>query len=140
MNKLLRASWALYARFAKLIGAVDEYYAAQSWRLAIAWLHDKGTLESVQFWGHGSPGRAIIAGEALPLLLLNYVKVKDLVWFRMCWVAKNRTFMSAVAGITGARRVAAHDAVIGPLQPGLTIYENEKFYFHGTVSMLKLGL
>ena len=60
--------WAAGCFIQKLFGKVDAYYGATSWDDAMSWLVGRpGTLTSVQYWGHGSPGIVWLAQMAIPL-------------------------------------------------------------------------
>ena len=101
---------------------------------------DKGKrLREVQIWSHGGIAQPYIG--ATPLAAADFQCLRDVleegrgvIWFRCCNVAKDREgrkFLKAVAEESGARFVAGHEAVIGPLQPQLTFYDASTGSYHG---------
>ena len=120
--------WAIGARIQKLTRSTDEIHSATSWEDALAWLAAKpdGTLSSIQYWGHGSPGAAYLAGQPLPLnKFIATVKAKvtsaSLVWWRVC------SSFQGTQGYSFSKRladelnctIAGHTRIIGPMQGGL---------------------
>lgn len=85
-------------------------------------------IKELQIWGHGEPGKPLIAGKppvsVLPTfmeLLARLVTPGSLVWFRSCSVffgEKGRAFAERTANELNCR-VAGHSHVIGPWQSGL---------------------
>ncbi len=92
-----------------------------TWKKALDWLESLGPVDSVQYWGHGSPGAVWLGGQRLDVQDLARVKVRDLFWLRTCAsfagtpghelaVKMSRTLGCVVAG---------HTHNIGLLQSGL---------------------
>jgi len=127
-NSFLAISWAIGAALQKFAGTADETYGALSWDDALSWLAAKpaGTLISIQYWGHGSPGTAYLAGQPLPLnKFIATVKSKvtplSLVWWRVCSSfqgAQGYTFSKRLADELNCV-IAGFTRVIGPMQGGL---------------------
>lgn len=125
-QRLLKTSWAIGCWIQKALGQVDEYYGAESWLDAGRWLqkHD-GPFESVQYWGHGSPGVVWLGERPMPENFFEPVKPKLLpgstVWFRCCSVfcgTWGQQFSKKLADSLGCT-IAGHTVVIGPWQGGL---------------------
>ena len=122
----LKASWAVGCWLQKLLGQVDDYYGAESWLDALKWLASHGeTLESVQYWGHGSPGAVWLAGKSMSVnavaTLKPHLTVESLVWFRTCSTFQGpygHEFSRKVADTLGCT-VAGHTRIIGLFQGGL---------------------
>jgi hypothetical protein len=138
----LSHAWAVGAALYEGAGHIDARFGAASWAEALAWLaqvESTAPLREIQFWGHGRPGAALVAGERLGIEALSpghprheaLARVRarfapggtGLWWFRTC-----ETF----AGPAGARlarawaqffgcRTAGHTRVIGVRQPGLEV-------------------
>jgi hypothetical protein len=123
----LKTSWFLGCWIQKLFGKVDAYFGASSWEEALAWLAGRpGTLTSIQYWGHGSPGKvwlaqALLSPEKLITILKPKVSPTSVLWWRTC---------STFGGIGGHEIskkladglnciVAGHTRIIGPVQGGL---------------------
>lgn len=137
----LTHSWIAGTRLFGLARHVDAWFPARDWSSALAWLGDVRTgasIRSVQFWGHGKWGRALIDGDPLDDTVLDpdhslhdaldrvrrrFVDSGGYWWFRTC-----ETF-GADAGHAFARRwadfldvpVASHTYIIGPFQSGLHV-------------------
>lgn len=123
----LMMTWALGSRLQKLFGIADEVYGASSWQDAKDWLLNLDTykIESLQYWGHGSPGTTWLAGVPMPRTFFLTVKylldTNSLIWFRTCSTFQGR------AGIELSRHladtlectIAGHTRIIGFLQGGL---------------------
>lgn len=126
MNSFLKLSWFLGCFFQELFGKADAYYGASTWNEALAWLaHQEGKFTSIQFWGHGSPGRVYMAGEGVSqstfFPLMHKVTPNTIVWFRSCSVFQGRAgqaFSGELANYLGCT-IAGHTRIIGPLQGGL---------------------
>jgi hypothetical protein len=137
-ERLLRMAWAVGARLYKRLGWIDAAHGAQSWQDALTWIanHD-GSIQEIQFWGHGKWGMVFIDNDVLavsslrdghehhPLLLKIAQKLTRggtaLVWFRTCetfGAAAGQAFAKELSTLLGAR-VAGHTHIIGILQSGL---------------------
>jgi len=137
-GKELRFSWITGGKFYKLFRSVEHHSGFESWIDALKWINsvepDK-KINSLQFWGHGSPGRVWINEEYLSarsLLASSEHKqhldslkkrlTKDsLVWFRSCNVfagKEGKLFASMISASLNCR-VASHTFIIGPWQSGL---------------------
>ncbi len=137
----LTASWIagveLYRRYPRTLRA-DAAFGAHSWTEALAWLcsvEPKQRIDEIQYWGHGLPGRVMIARDVFDTTcfaddsahaadvdaLAFRLHQESLVWWRTCGAFAGKAGHAfAVAG--AARfgcRVAGHTFVIGPLQSGL---------------------
>lgn len=127
MQWCLKTSWLLGCVFQKLIGVIDDYYGAESWEDAMAWVKKlPEPIEQLQYWGHGSPGVIWLAGNAVPtknwLQLKPYLSGSDaLIWFRVCSSFQGKeghAFSKAVADGLNCT-AAGHLWTIGLWQPGL---------------------
>jgi hypothetical protein len=126
MDKFLRLTWAVGCWLQKAFGAVDEYYAAESWADALNWLARKDTTyESIQYWGHGSAGTVWLASQPSVVdsfaVLIPRVRTDTLIWFRTCSTfqgASGQNFSGALANLLKCT-VAGHTRIIGVLQGGL---------------------
>lgn len=138
----LTASWRVGVKLYGLrptATRVDATFGATSWQDALAWLcsvRPGEPIDEVQYWGHGLPGRVLVAKDALTTAgLAPGAPLHDdldafaarlsgpaaLVWFRTCGAfggAAGHAFAAACADRFGCR-VAGHTFVIGPLQSGL---------------------
>lgn len=138
----LTASWrlggALYRRYPRALQA-DHVYGAHSWTDAFAFLATLPAdvdIGEVQYWGHGLPGRVMVADDVLDISALTAPdhrlradleavrgRLADdaLVWWRTCSAfagAAGQAFAVAQTRFFGCR-VAGHTFVIGPWQSGL---------------------
>jgi hypothetical protein len=86
------------------VGNFDNVIRATSWDNAADQLALIPDIAHLQFWGHGSPGRAYMSGQSMPygweLCLHNKVGPESVIWFRMCSVFAGPT------GIAFAERLA----------------------------------
>lgn len=122
----LKMTWVIGCWIQKLLGAADEVYGAASWDDAMAWLLSRSKpLESIQFWGHGSPGLlwngGVPVNESRFMPLKSVITEKTVVWFRACSVFQGRRgydFSERLANGLGCI-VAAHTRIIGFFQGGL---------------------
>jgi len=122
----LKASWAVGCWLQKRLGLVDDYYGAASWLEAAEWLRQhEGPFQSIQYWGHGSPGLVWLAGKSMPEAFFAPVKPKltadSTIWFRCCSVfcgAWGQEFSRMLADSLGCV-IAGHTVTIGPWQGGL---------------------
>lgn len=131
----LKDAWRLGATLFRAVGRFDRVFGAASWNHALSFLRGLGLVDEVQYWGHGSPGRAYCAGEVLDPARLEGVDVRRLFWLRTCasfagprghQLAED---MSAALGCT----VAAHTYNIGIWQSGLhTLRPMERPYWPKT--------
>ena len=136
----LTNSWrlgaALYKRYPPST-RVHHTWGARSWEDALAFVATiPEPIGEIQYWGHGLPGRVMIADDVLDVSAFDDVKhprhqdilsiaskLTDdaLVWWRTCGAfagAAGQRFAQAQASVFGAT-VAGHTHVIGPLQSGL---------------------
>jgi hypothetical protein len=122
----LALTWKIGCFLHKLFGKLDAYHAATSWEDAFSWLEQQpGTLSSIQYWGHGSPGTAWLAGKSVDRSyfkkLVGKVTSRSVLWFRTC-----STFQGS-AGYDFSKYLvdtlqctaAAHTRIIGLWQGGL---------------------
>jgi len=121
----LKTSWLVGCWLQKLFGKVDRYYGASNWAEALHWLSQQGPLESIQYWGHGSPGDVWLAGKALMRSSLGVLKPQlsptSLLWFRTCSTFQGGagySFSMNLSTILGCT-IAGHTRVIGLFQGGL---------------------
>lgn len=141
----LRFSWITGGKFYKTFRGVEHHQGFDSWVEALKWIvsvePDK-KINSIQFWGHGSPGRVWINGEALSarsvlatsehrdlLLKLKERLTKDsVVWFRSCNVfskQEGHLFAKLFSKMLGCR-IASHTFIVGPWQSGLHTIEPDQ--------------
>lgn len=138
----LRLSWVTGGLLYRLFGQLDEVRGCLSWEEALEYLlhvRQGEKINSIQFWGHGSPGHVWIDGRTLSLktLLPNSVhrhlleKLKSrlhpnsVLWFRSCNVGattEGKEFTKALSEILECR-IAVHTHVVHLLQGGLHILE-----------------
>src|SRR5262245_33741563 len=60
--------WRVGAGLYEMLGRLDGYYGADSWRSALTWLtqvNPSEPIQEIQFWGHGQWGRALIDRDVL---------------------------------------------------------------------------
>ena len=133
----LSHSWFAGCRLYKALRWIDDCQGFSDWDAALHWLATfKAPLRirQVQIWGHGSPGKSWMAGDALthatPFtdargLLLHKIAERltdnGVIWFRNCSVfagARGHAFAKAWVNELDCR-VAAHTHIIGPFQSGL---------------------
>lgn len=124
----LKTFWWFGCFIQKLFGKVDDYYGATSWDDALTWLSSKpdGTLSSIQYWGHGSPGAVYLAGEVLSwskfiTAVRSKVTPASLVWWRVCSSfqgPQGYVFSKKLADELNCT-IAGHTREIGPMQGGL---------------------
>jgi hypothetical protein len=125
-QRFLAFTWLVGCFLHKLFGKLDDYKACSSWDEAIGWLLSReGTLTSIQFWGHGSPGalwnNGKAAYESTFLKLKPKVTRESIIWFRACSVFQGQRgwdFSRTLANGLGCT-VAGHTRIIGLLQGGL---------------------
>lgn len=137
-GKELRLSWITGGKFYKLFRSVEHHAGFDSWVDALKWLDSVAPgqqINSIQFWGHGSPGRVWINGEYLSArsvlatsphrnLLLNLkerLTSDSLIWFRSCNVfagQEGHLFAKLMASMMGCT-IASHTYIVGPWQSGL---------------------
>lgn len=86
---------------------------------------DVGHFSEIQYWGHGSMGRAVLGGEALQAKHLKMIgvslKSNGVLWLRCCAVFGGKIgkqFAANAAKVCG-RTVAAYTYNIGYFQSGL---------------------
>lgn len=125
MNRFLKLAWLVGCWFQKIIGAVDDYHAIDSWTEAKEWLNSKGPISQIQYWGHGSSGTVWLAEEVVPMkewLSLKPCLAPDaLIWFRTCSTFKGwygQYFSKTLADGLNCT-IGGHTRVIGIWQGGL---------------------
>ena len=134
----LRFSWVTGGKFYKLFRSVEHYNGFDNWIEALKWIcsvePDK-KINSLQFWGHGSPGRVWINGDFLSARsvlassdhkvhlsnLKNRLTNDSLVWFRSCnvFAGKEGQLFAKVISSALECRIASHTYIVGPWQSGL---------------------
>ena len=124
-QKFLALSWLVGCWLQKLFGKVDKYYGASSWKDALEWLTKQGTLTSIQYWGHGSPGCVWLAEQNSPVSQFHVLKpcvtADTLLWFRTCSTfqgAAGHTFSEHLSNDLNCT-VAGYTRIIGLFQGGL---------------------
>jgi hypothetical protein len=92
-----------------------------TWKQALDWLESLGTVDSVQYWGHGSPGAVWLGGKRLDVSDLARVRVRDLFWLRTCASFAGAAGQALAAEMSRTMNcvVAGHTHNIGLLQSGL---------------------
>lgn len=140
MQTLLTSSWIAGGALYRGLGRLDLSYGATSWTDALAWLAEveRGReIAEVQYWGHGTWGRAVIGkgdfldrsavvDEQHPLhqdlkALRARLTPSSLFWFRTCETfgrEEGHAFATSWTRFFGCR-AAGHTYVIGPWQSGL---------------------
>lgn len=141
-NTPLGWSWAAGAMLYKAQGYFQHVVAAKSWTQGLQdcfALAKKYKINEIQFWGHGSPGQAYVAREALQygrdhkLLLAGLgaaLEPDALFWLRTCasFAGPNGHHMATRLAFLTQRRVAGGTFNIGfpwhsgqhSLRPGAT--------------------
>jgi len=137
-GKQLRMSWITGGLFYRLFRGVEVTRGFLDWPDAIEWLstvEEDKKINSIQFWGHGSPGRVWINGEYLSirsllptsphrdllLKLKSRLTPESTIWFRSCNVfagKEGQMFATAFCQFMNCR-IAAHTFIVGPWQSGL---------------------
>jgi hypothetical protein len=137
-GKNLRFSWITGGKFYRIFRSVEYNAGFLSWEDAIKWIlevePDK-KINSIQFWGHGSPGRVWINNDFLSvrsllasskhrpylLELKKRLTKESLIWFRSCNVftgKEGRLFAMTFPTFFDCK-IASHTYIIGPWQSGL---------------------
>jgi hypothetical protein len=122
----LALTWRIGCCIHWVFGKLDAYYGASSWDDAFKWLESRpGMLTSVQYWGHGSPGTAWLAGKPIDVTQFKRIQHKvvpaTVLWFRTCSTFQGESghtvskYLTNLLGCT----VAAHTRIIGVFQGGL---------------------
>mgnify|MGYP001547377037 FL=1 len=134
----LRFSWITGGLLYRLFGGVEVTGGFLNWQDALRWLAEVEPgqkINSIQFWGHGSPGRVWINNEYLSIRSLYpgnphrdlLLKIKSrltpesTIWFRCCSVfakEEGHVFATTFSQFMNCR-IAAHTHIIGPWQSGL---------------------
>lgn len=136
----LTSSWVAGGALYRGLGRIDAVFGATSWEDALAWLcsvEPARPIDEIQFWGHGTWGRALVARDFLDADAVDdptHSRHGDLTalrarlsgpgalwWFRTCETfgrEAGQRFASSWARFFGCR-VAGHTYVIGPWQSGL---------------------
>lgn len=134
----LRFSWITGGYLYKAFHGIEEVKGCLGWEQALKFLisiQPGKKINSIQFWGHGSPGTVWINGEALNMrsllassrhrqLLLQLkerLSPETTIWFRSCNVAagpEGQMFVKSLSQLLGCK-VAAHTFVVHVLQGGL---------------------
>lgn len=137
-GKQLRFSWITGGKFYKLFHSIEHHAGFDNWQEAFEWIlsvEPDRKINSIQFWGHGSPGRVWINGDALSIRSLteqsqHYIMLKKLkdrmakdsvIWFRSCNVfsASEGRFFSIAFCQFMQTKIAGHTYIVGPWQSGL---------------------
>lgn len=137
-GKQLRFSWITGGKFYKLFRSVEHHDGFDNWIDALNWISEvepNKKINSIQFWGHGSPGRVWINGDALSIRSLTYdsphyyflKKIKErlatdsTIWFRSCnvFTGSDGKFFSIAFSQFMQSRIAGHTYIVGPWQSGL---------------------
>lgn len=134
----LAYSWLAGGRLYRWFRWLDTVQGVTSWDEALDWLIEQGKKEpisQIQFWGHGSWGRAWIGKESIGRLtiheessvhdkfeeLKNYLADDALIWFRTCSTFGNERGIQFAKEFTEWMncKIAAHTHIIGWWQGGL---------------------
>eukprot|EP01122_Echinamoeba_exundans_P012574 TRINITY_DN528_c0_g2_i1.p1 TRINITY_DN528_c0_g2~~TRINITY_DN528_c0_g2_i1.p1 ORF type:complete len:240 (-),score=48.89 TRINITY_DN528_c0_g2_i1:38-757(-) len=132
----LGASWWAGSLLMSLLGRFDYQIKAHSWHQVAKELLEIsskcGGLKEVQFWGHGSPGEALIGSDAINADVLEREEWKALVgcfrsdalwWFRSCSTfneAAGKSFAEKFSRRYNVR-VGGYTQIIGAIQDGLQV-------------------
>ncbi|MBX3157802.1 MAG: hypothetical protein KF773_17670 [Deltaproteobacteria bacterium] len=129
-------AWATGTLLYRALRRIDARRGASSWDEALAWLATlREPIDELQYWGHGTWGAALVAGDALDAAALApahrlragldalraQLAPDALVWFRTCETLGARPgmdFAMRLADFLGAR-VAGHTYIIHAYQSGL---------------------
>ena len=134
----LRFSWLTGGVFYKYFKSVEENSGFEDWESALKWLNyvqPNKKIKTIQFWGHGTPGRVWINGECLSVrsflassperYLLSKLKERltpdSTVWFRCCNLfagKEGKLFAKSLANFLNCR-VAGHTFIVHGWQGGL---------------------
>lgn len=134
----LRFSWITGGKFYKMFRGVEHHAGFSSWEDALKWLsslEEGKKINSIQFWGHGTPGRVWINGDFLSIRsvipqhshnsLLHALKARltkdSVIWFRSCNVfagSEGHLFATIMSSFFNCK-VAGHTYIVGPWQSGL---------------------
>jgi len=133
----LSHSWLVGGRLYRAFGRFDHVKGFASWGDALEWLcnlEPEKSIDEIQFWGHGSPGKVWINGRPLhkdspaegPFVehlqrLKTRLHEDSLLWLRCCSIfcaQAGHDFAKAWTQHFGCR-IAAHTFIIGPWQAGL---------------------
>lgn len=131
--------WPPGVRAFKALGMITDGHGVGSWTEALDWLYMQTALAEeagqpitqIEFWGHGSPGRAWIKSDKLSVgSIKNHMPrtrrikphLRDCTfWLRTCSSfagTPGHAFARSMSDYLGCT-VAGHTHVIGPLQSGL---------------------
>ena len=145
-GKELRFSWVTGGKFYRMFRSLEHHSGFDSWTEALKWIlsvEPERKINSIQFWGHGSPGRVWINGESLSarsvlatsdhrqllLKLKQRLDKNSVVWFRSCNVfsgQEGHLFAKVISKMLECK-VASHTYIVGPWQSGLhTIRPDEE--------------
>lgn len=136
----LTASWRVGSVLYRALGRLDDWRGVASWPEALDWLLARSVeqrIAEIQYWGHGTWGRALVDHESLDVQALaprhpwraRLDALRErlvpggeaLWWFRTCetfGTARGHAFARAWTRFFGCR-AAGHTYVIGPWQSGL---------------------
>lgn len=117
----LADAWAVGGWLYRAFRSLDICRGFGTWRQALHWLESLGPVDSVQYWGHGSPGAVWLGGQQLDVSDLARVKVRELFWLRTCasFAGDKGRALATDMSRTLNCVVAGHTHNIGPLQSGL---------------------
>ena len=133
IQPLLTRAWQVGGGLYAGLGRFDAVHGASSWDEALAWVATiaaPGSLDELQFWGHGLPGLVRIGADTFDAARLGRADVgalaarlhpQSLVWFRTCGTfgqAPGQGFATAAVARLGCR-VAGHTHAIDVVQSGL---------------------
>lgn len=142
----LRFSWIAGGHFYKMFRSLEETKGCMDWIDALKYLSSvqpEKKIDTIQFWGHGTPGRVWINNDFLSVRSLlassphraQLLKLKErvtpetVIWFRSCNVfAGQEGHLFAIAFCQFMNCViAGHTFIVGPWQSGLhTIRPGER--------------
>jgi hypothetical protein len=138
---LLRWTWVLGTWLYVFFGRAQARYGAESWDDALDWLISQAKpqlpIHEIQFWGHGSPGRAVIGTTFLgvgtsfalrsPRLahLGSMMAANGHFWFRTCstFAGDNGQRLARMMAMALQRRVAGHTFIIWKWHSGLRVVQ-----------------
>lgn len=139
----LTHTWLAGGHLYRAFRHVDTFHGFRVWYRALEWLaevHPEQKIQEIQYWGHGSPGKVWMDGEALtsesftgayqPLLERVRDRLTDdaLIWFRTCstfGADRGQVFARKAADFFGCS-VAAHTHNIGFFHGGLHTLEPDQ--------------
>lgn len=123
----LMLTWLVGSYIQKLFGVADVVKGFSSWDEVSSWLQTLNAekISSIQYWGHGSPGKVWMAQKTMPHSLFQPIKEKlssdSIIWFRTCSTLQGQKGYDLSKHLANSLNciIAGHTRIIGLLQGGL---------------------